>query len=95
MNVDGSEFVRRFLQHVLPTGFQKVRHYGFLSPNSRVSLEMVRWLIALYHGLVFVIRGQVPRKSTVRSPIRCAFCDGLVIMVGFVPYSATVPFDTS
>lgn len=95
MTVDGSEFVRRFLQHVLPTGFQKVRHYGFLSPNSRVSLEIVRWLIALCHGLVFAIRSQVPRKRSVRSPIRCAFCDGTVIMVGFVPFSATVSFDTS
>src|SRR5271166_1343832 len=34
MTVDAHEFIRRFLQHVLPGGFQKVRHYGFLSPNS-------------------------------------------------------------
>ena len=63
MTVDGSEFVRRFLQHVLPTGFQKVRHYGFLSPNSRVSLELVRWLIALYQGLVFVLRVRLPQEA--------------------------------
>lgn len=25
------EFIRRFLQHVLPKGFMKIRHYGFLS----------------------------------------------------------------
>ena len=72
MTVDGSEFVRRFLQHVLPTGFQKVRHYGFLSPNSRVSLEMVRWLIALYHGLVFALRGHDPQEVPVRPRFRCA-----------------------
>ena len=55
MTVDGSEFVRRFLQHVLPTGLQKVRHYGFLSPNSRVSLDLVRWLITLYQGWSYVL----------------------------------------
>ncbi len=28
-----SEFIRRYLQHVLPRGFQKVRHFGFLHPG--------------------------------------------------------------
>jgi len=32
MALDIMEFMRRFLQHVLPTGFMKVRHYGFISP---------------------------------------------------------------
>jgi hypothetical protein len=36
--LDGLEFIRRFLQHVLPTGFMKVRHFGFLNglePSAR------------------------------------------------------------
>ena len=73
MTVDGSEFVRRFLQHVLPTGLQKVRHYGFLSPNSRVSLDLVRWLITLYQGLVFVLKGHLPGEAPDRPPVRCRF----------------------
>ena len=28
LRLPGEEFLRRFLQHVLPTGFQRVRHYG-------------------------------------------------------------------
>jgi hypothetical protein len=32
MALDVMEFIRRFLQHVLPTGFMKVRYYGFMSP---------------------------------------------------------------
>ena len=32
MTLEASEFIRRFLQHVLPRGFHKVRYYGFLSP---------------------------------------------------------------
>jgi hypothetical protein len=95
MTVDGSEFVRRFLQHVLPTGFQKVRHYGFLSPNSRVSLDLVRWLIALYHGLVFALRGHLPQEAPGRPRIRCAVCGGPMVVVAFVPYAEPVPFDTS
>jgi hypothetical protein len=30
--MDGVEFVGRFLQHVLPEGFKRIRHYGLLAP---------------------------------------------------------------
>ncbi len=46
MELDALEFIRRFLQHVLPRGLQKVRHYGFLSPQSAVSLHEVRVFVA-------------------------------------------------
>lgn len=35
MTVDGVEFVRRFLQHVLPAGFVRIRHFGFLANRCR------------------------------------------------------------
>lgn len=35
MNVDASEFIRRFLMHILPDGFMKIRHYGILSNRNR------------------------------------------------------------
>ncbi len=39
------EFMRRFLQHVLPKGFVKVRYYGLFSPARRYQLEIIRlWL---------------------------------------------------
>lgn len=50
LELEATEFIRRFLQHVLPTGFMKVRYYGFLSPGSRVSLEEVRARIELTFG---------------------------------------------
>lgn len=31
MDLSGLEFIRRFLSHVLPKGFHKIRHYGFLA----------------------------------------------------------------
>jgi hypothetical protein len=36
------EFIRRFLQHVLPKGFVKVRYYGFFSPGLRKRLAALR-----------------------------------------------------
>jgi hypothetical protein len=39
-------FIHRFLQHVLPRGFIKVRAYGFLSPSRRKGLPQIRTLLA-------------------------------------------------
>ena len=50
MTLDAMEFIRRFLRHVLPTGFMKVRYYGFLNPNSAVNLDDVRCAIELCNG---------------------------------------------
>jgi len=44
------EFIRRFLQHVLPSGFMKVRHYGLLSPSFRLGLKEVCARIELAFG---------------------------------------------
>ena len=35
LRLSGQEFLRRFLQHVLPAGFQRVRHFGWLSPAAK------------------------------------------------------------
>ena len=35
MTLATSEFIRRFLIHVLPSGFHRIRHYGFLASGSR------------------------------------------------------------
>jgi hypothetical protein len=43
--VTAEEFIRRFLQHVLPKGFVKVRYYGFLSSRQRPRLEKVKELL--------------------------------------------------
>ena len=45
-SLDAIEFIRRFLQHVLPRGFVKVRHFGFLNHNSRHSVEEIRAKVA-------------------------------------------------
>ena len=39
------EFIRRFLQHVLPKGFVKVRYYGLFSPGLRHRLRQARQLL--------------------------------------------------
>lgn len=47
MRLDAHEFIRRFLLHVLPSGFQRIRHYGFLANRYReVRLNQCRDLLA-------------------------------------------------
>jgi hypothetical protein len=44
------EFLRRFLQHVLPKGFVKVRYYGLFSPSLRHQLPLIRLVLAILGG---------------------------------------------
>jgi hypothetical protein len=43
--LDPLEFIRRFLQHVLPSGFHRVRQFGWLHPGGRKNLNRVRALL--------------------------------------------------
>ena len=45
--ISAVEFLRRFLQHVLPPGCIKVRYYGFFSPHCQSRLNQVRSLIPI------------------------------------------------
>jgi len=46
MTLTADEFIRRFLIHVLPSGFHRIRHYGFLANAKRVeNIEHARELL--------------------------------------------------
>jgi len=69
--LDVMEFIRRFLQHVLPSGFMKVRYYGFMNPGSSVSIEKVASLIELAFGFYMSLPKIIiePLK-----PFSCSHC---------------------
>jgi hypothetical protein len=46
MTLDGDEFIRRFLLHILPKGFMKIRYFGFLAhKNKKQAIPILRKLI--------------------------------------------------
>ena len=45
MTLPVQDFIARFLQHVLPRSFTKIRYYGLLSPASRKDLDRARHLL--------------------------------------------------
>mgnify|MGYP000729701556 CR=1 FL=1 len=64
MQLTGVEFLRRFLQHVLPRGFMRIRHYGFLSNRyRRPKLEAINHALGDEHSQrreVKVVASEVP-----------------------------------
>jgi hypothetical protein len=81
VTIDVIEFMRRFLQHVLPAGFMKVRHYGFMSSTCTVSLTRLRMLIlaALQHIRLSLtdLAATKPKPSSPK-PI-CPLCGGVLL----------------
>jgi hypothetical protein len=82
--LDADEFIRRFLQHVLPTGFMKIRYYGFLSPNCSVPLEKINALIQLAFG--FTLKQPLKQPEPLFQPT-CSHCGGLLkYLASLLPY---------
>lgn len=81
--VSGQEFVRGFLQHVLPKGFQKVRHYGWQGSHSKTRLDTVKWLVWLFLGWTYWLGSghAPPDESSVTRSQRCHRCGEPVIVV--------------
>lgn len=90
MTLDAEEFIRRFLLHVLPEGFMRVRHFGFLSNRAKKhSLCRCRELLGLSPAL-----REVPNKSpqdlllelTGLDLTRCPSCNqGTMVIVADLP----------
>lgn len=45
MTLPVHEFMRRFLQHVLPRGFHKIRYYGFLTPKYKQTFNSLKLIL--------------------------------------------------
>ena len=69
------EFIRRFLQHVLPKGFQKVRYYGLFSSCQRPRLAQARRLLHLPPAPQASDPNQTPvQAAPPPPPILCPNC---------------------
>ena len=64
-------FIRRFLQHVLPKGFVKVRYFGFFSPSQRHCLHQIRAWFTPPRPSSSPDKQDEPRPSTRPEPFPC------------------------
>ena len=84
MTLNVIEFMRRYLQHVLPRGFRKVRHYGFLAPNFGVSIQRIRELICMLYETLRGWALRVPFHKPSR-PLTCKDCGHRLRWMCYIP----------
>jgi hypothetical protein len=101
MRLEGAEFVRRFLLHVLPKGFVRIRHFGFLANRARQEkLPLVKALIGAQAPAPTTEQDHEPTPEAVRpqrdAPDHCPCCEvGRMRSVGAVPPRHELFPDTS
>jgi hypothetical protein len=73
MTLDGIEFLRRYLQHVLPKGFHKVRYYGIFAPSNR---RLLNELKSSLEETSSAAPQPVREKTALRTPtpFACPYC---------------------
>ena len=73
MTISVSEFIRRFLLHVLPNRFTKIKHYGILTNRNKKSLiKICRILIREYMFNNFTTEISTKRKL---HEFKCPSCN--------------------
>lgn len=77
--VSGVEFLRLVLQHVLPKGFRRARNYGFLHPNSKRLIALLRLLAFKTCGKACV--PPAPEVQTERPKLLCRCCGAVMAIV--------------
>jgi putative transposase/transposase-like zinc-binding protein len=76
MTINAEEFIRRFLLHVLPKGFVRIRHFGFMANHQRcTSLELCRLLL----GMAPVLPS--PETASTSSTRLCPICQAPLTLV--------------
>jgi hypothetical protein len=91
MTLAATEFIRRFLLHVLPSGFVRIRQFGFLANRAR------RTKLALCRALLGAVAPMKPTvldnssKAEERDEKRCPACKiGYMVLIGIVPQARQV-----
>jgi hypothetical protein len=76
MTLDGTEFLRRFCQHILPKRFVRIRHYGLLSTSKRPELRELQQAFGIFVPLVKEEKNwkQICREHLNYNPDNCPCC---------------------
>lgn len=75
MTLAASEFMRRFLLHVLPDGFHRIRHYGLFGNSARKAN------VALARQLLAAPVEPTPSDATPAKDVACPCCGGRMSLI--------------
>lgn len=82
MTLEVFEFIRRFLQHVLPRGLKKVRHFGFLASRNKQLLARLQYALG---AVVAEPESETAASETETCVPRCPICRKPMMLVDIVP----------
>ena len=87
MTLDGGEFIRRFLIHVLPDGFHRIRYYGFLGNCHRArKLALCRTLLGMIPAAVQPSDDPDRPLPLSRALRQCPHCrTGFMVVIDSIP----------
>jgi hypothetical protein len=92
------EFIRRFLQHILPKGFIKVRYLGFLSPTHKKTFNQAKSLLLALITLTLnpledPTLSPYPLKDSYQKPdpLICPYCGGTLRWLKTIPTGSRSP----
>ena len=89
MTLSAGEFTRRFLMHVLPDGFHRIRHVGFLANTKRVK-EIARARVLLADRMLppallpAELPAEPPAAEAAPQPTPCPCCGGRMILFAII-----------
>lgn len=86
MRLSVDHFLQRFLQHVLPKGFVKVRYYGLFSPSKRYLLPLIQLILGKDKPL-----SRSVEKTTQAGSVTCPNCGQVMRWVGELRSRARCP----
>jgi hypothetical protein len=82
MTLATPEFIRRFLIHVLPTGFHRIRHYGLFANHTRVKyVQRLRELLSDGSDDAIAPETDTVDDSPARSTYTCPACGTAMIII--------------
>ena len=82
MTLTPEEFMRRFLLHVLPGGFHRIRHFGLIANNGRrEKLALARELLHVEPTAVAEVKLDVVSADSARPSFVCAHCGAQMIIL--------------
>jgi len=86
------EFIRRFLLHVLPKGFMKVRSYGLWAPNAPAKLQEAKTLLSAIRPDWPALNSDRPKAGPLPPPL-CPKCHHghLTAVLCLLPYRPRAP----
>jgi hypothetical protein len=83
MTLDTHEFIRRFLMHVLPSGFHRIRYYGLLASSVRAdNIARAREMLAVPLIPIDAIKATATKPDEPKTPDHpCPCCGGRMIII--------------